>query len=72
MRIKAEYNIITLKLSLDEVDTLLRIVNMARADIFAYPNTKESIDKISKSLRQAKEAANKLSWMDGISNETKI
>ena len=66
MRIKAEYNVITLKLSLDEVDTLLRIVNMARADIFAYPNTRESIDRVSKSLKQAKEAANKLSWMDGI------
>ena len=66
MRIKAEYNTVTLKLSLDEVDTLLCIVNMARADIFAYPNTKESIDRISKSLREAKEAANKLSWMDGI------
>ena len=72
MRIKAEYNTVTLKLSLDEVDTLLHIVNMARADIFAYPNTRESIDRMSKSLRGAKEAANKLSWMDGISNETKI
>lgn len=66
MRIKAEYNTVTLKLSLDEVDTLLRIVNMARADIFAYPNAKESIDRIDKSLKEAKEAANKLSWMDGI------
>lgn len=66
MKVRAEYDTVTLKLSLDEVDTLLRIVNMARADIFAYPNTRESIDRISKSLEQAKEAANKLSWIDGI------
>lgn len=66
MKIGVEWDTVNIKLSLDEVDTLLRIVNMARADIFAYPNTKESIDKISKSLNQAKEAANKLSWMDGI------
>lgn len=66
MKIRAEYGAVTLKLSLDEVDTLLNIVNMARADIFAYPNTKESIDRIDKSLKGAKEAANKLSWMDGI------
>ena len=72
MKIGVEWDAVTLKLSLDEVDTLLRIVNMARADIFAYPNAKESIDRISKSLERAKEAANKLSWMDGISNETKI
>lgn len=66
MKIRVAYDAVTIKLSLDEVDTLLHIVNMARADIFAYPNTKESIDRISKSLSQAKEAANKLSWMDGI------
>jgi len=72
MKIRVEWDTVNIKLSLDEVDTLMRIVNMARADIFAYPNTKESIDRISKSLKQAKEAANKLSWMDGISNETKI
>lgn len=66
MKVRAEYDTVTLKLSLDEVDTLLRIVNMARADIFAYPNTRESIDRVSKSLEQAKEAANKLSWIDGI------
>ena len=72
MKIRVEWDTVTLKLPLDEVDTLLRIVNMARADIFAYPNARESIDRISKSLKGAKEAANKLSWMDGISNETKI
>ena len=66
MKIKVTYNSVELKLTLEEVDTLLSIVNMARADIFAYPNTKESIDRISKSLKEAKEAANKLSWMDGI------
>ena len=66
MKIRVEWDTVNIKLSLDEVDTLLRIVNMARADIFAYPNTKESIDRISKSLKEAKEAANKLSWMDGI------
>lgn len=66
MRIRVEWDAVNIKLSLDEVDTLLRIVNTARADIFAYPNTRESIDRISKSLRGAKEAANKLSWMDGI------
>ena len=58
MRIRVKYNTVTLKLSLDEVDTLLRIVNMARADIFAYPTTKESIDRLVKSLKQSKEAAN--------------
>ena len=72
MKIRVEWDAVNIKLSLEEVDTLLNIVNMARADIFAYPNTKESIDKIGKSLKQAKAAANKLSWMDGISNETKI
>ena len=72
MKIKVTYNSVELKLTLEEVDTLLNIVNMARADIFAYPNARESIDRISKSLKEAKEAANKLSWMDGISNETKI
>ena len=72
MKIKVTYNSVELKLTLEEVDTLLNIVNMARADIFAYPNTKESIDRIDKSLKEAKAAANKLSWMDGISNETKI
>ena len=72
MKIGVEWDTVNIKLSLDEVDTLLRIVNMARADIFAYPNARESIDRISKSLKEAKEAANKLSWMDGISNETKI
>ena len=66
MRIRVAYDAVTLKLSLDEVDNLLRIVNMARADIFAYPNTRESIDRLVKSLNQAKEVANKLSWMDGI------
>lgn len=66
MKIGVEWDTVNIKLSLDEVDTLLRIVNMARADIFAYPNTRESIDRISKSLERAKEAANKLSWMDGI------
>lgn len=66
MKIRVEWDAVNIKLSLDEVDTLLRIVNMARADIFAYPNTKESIDRVSKSLNQAKEAANKLSWMDQI------
>ena len=66
MKIGVEYDAVTLKLSLDEVDTLLHIVNMARADIFAYPNARESIDRISKNLKEAKEAANKLSWMDGI------
>lgn len=66
MKIRVKYDAVTLKLSLDEADTLLHIVNMARADIFAYPNTRESIDRISKSLKEAKEAANKLSWMDGI------
>ena len=66
MKIRVEWDTVNIKLSLDEVDTLMRIVNMARADIFAYPNTKESIDRISKSLKEAKEAANKLSWMDGI------
>ena len=66
MKIRVEWDTVNIKLSLDEVDTLLRIVNMARADIFAYPNTRESIDRVSKSLKQAKEAANKLSWMDGI------
>lgn len=63
MKIKVTYNSVELKLTLEEVDTLLNIVNMARADIFAYPNTKESIDRISKSLEQAKESANKLSWI---------
>ena len=72
MRIRVEWDAVNIKLSLEEVDTLLNIVNMARADIFAYPNTKESIDRIDKSLKEAKAAANKLSWMDGISNETKI
>ena len=66
MKIRVEWDTVNIKLSLDEVDTLLRIVNMARADIFAYPNTRESIDRVSKSLKQAKEAANKLSWMDQI------
>ena len=66
MKSKVTYNSVELKLTLEEVDTLLNIVNMARADIFAYPNTKESIDKIDKSLKGAKAAANKLSWMDGI------
>ena len=66
MKIGVEWDTVNIKLSLEEVDTLLRIVNMARADIFAYPNTRESIDRISKSLERAKEAANKLSWMDGI------
>ena len=66
MKIRVEWDAVNIKLSLDEVDTLLRIVNMARADILAYPNTRESIDRISKSLKGAKEAANKLSWMDGI------
>ena len=66
MKIKVTYNSVELKLTLEEVDTLLNIVNMARADIFAYPNARESIDRISKSLKEAKEAANKLSWMDGI------
>ena len=72
MKIRVTYNSIELELTLEEVNTLLNVINSARADIFAYPNTKESIDRISKSLKQAKEAANKLSWMDGISNETKI
>ena len=66
MKSKVTYNSVELKLTLEEVDTLLNIVNMARADIFAYPNARESIDRISRSLKQAKEAANKLSWMDGI------
>ncbi len=66
MKIRVEYGAVTLKLSLEEVDALLNIVNMARADIFAYPNAKESIDRIDKSLKEAKAAANKLSWMDGI------
>ena len=57
MKIRVEWDTVNIKLSLDEVDTLLRIVNMARADIFAYPNTRESIDRVSKSLKQAKEAA---------------
>ena len=61
MKIKVTYNSVELKLTLEEVDTLLNIVNMARADIFAYPNARESIDRISKSLKEAKEAANKLS-----------
>ena len=72
MKIRVEWDTVNIKLSLEEVDTLLRIVNMARADIFAYPNTRESIDRLVKSLKGAKEAANKLSWMDGIQNETKI
>ena len=61
MKIRVEWDTVNIKLSLDEVDTLLRIVNMARADIFAYPNTRESIDRVSKSLKQAKEAADLIS-----------
>ena len=57
MKIRVEWDTVNIKLSLDEVDTLLRIVNMARADIFAYPNTRESIDRVSKSLKTGKRSS---------------
>ena len=66
MIIKVTHNSVELKLTLEEVDNLQDIAEAARQNDRADLNVTDSARFIYKKLKDALEAANKLSWMDGI------
>lgn len=66
MKIKITYNSVELKLTLEEVDELQDIAEGERQNDLETLDITDRAKLLSKKLRDAKEAANKLSWMNGI------
>ena len=66
MKIKVSHNSVELKLTLEEVDELQDIAEGARRNDLETPDITDRAKLLSKKLRDAKEAANKLNWMNGM------
>ena len=66
MKIRVTNRSIELKLTLEDCDNLQGIVDTVRFKILVDSAMKNRADILSKKLRDAREAANKLNWMDGM------
>ena len=65
MKIKVTHNSVELKLTLEDLDSLRGIITVAECKTVDEVS-KRKANTLNKKLRDAKEAANKLNWMDGI------
>ena len=68
MKIKVSHNSVELKLTLEELNDLQYIIDIAELRSVDEA-LKLKANRLSERLNKVKEAANKLNWMDGISNE---
>jgi len=66
MKIRVTNRSIELKLTLEDCDNLQGIVDTVRFKILVDSAMKNRADILSKKLRDAREAASKLNWMDGM------
>ena len=65
MKIKVTHNSVELKLTMEDLNSLRCIITVAECKtVDEVLRTKAEL--LNKKLRDAKEAANKLNWMDGI------
>ena len=66
MKIKVTHNSVELKLTLEEVDKIQALADVAKGFIYYDPELKSQANILNEKLINAKEAANKLNWMDGM------
>ena len=66
MKIKVTHNSVELKLTLEDLDSLKSIADVVDSKILVDSSMKNRASVLSRKLRDAKEAANKLNWMDGM------
>lgn len=66
MRIRVSHNTVELKLTLEDADRLQAIIGHVEASITATEFIQDRAKILNKQLRDAKEAANKLNWLDGM------
>ena len=65
MKIKVSHNSVELKLTLEELNDLQYIIDIAELRSVDEA-LKLKANRLSERLNKAKEAANKLNWMDGM------
>ena len=65
MKIKVSHNSVELKLTMEDLDSLWGIILVAECKTVDEA-LRGKANTLNKKLRDAKEAANKLNWMDGI------
>lgn len=66
MKIKVSHNSVELKLTLEDCADLQAIVDTVDSKILVDTAMKNKACILNKKLRDAREAANKLNWMDGM------
>ena len=66
MKIKVSHNSVELKLTLEDVANLQAIFDLVDNKILVDSAMQNRAWLLSKKLRDAREAANKLNWMDGM------
>jgi len=65
MKIKVSHNSVELKLTMEDLDSLWGIILVAECKTVDEV-LRGKANTLNKKLRDAKEAANKLNWMDGM------
>ena len=66
MKIKVTHNSVELKLTLEEVDKIQALADVAESKILIDFDLKNQASILNEKLISAREAANKLNWMDGM------
>ena len=66
MKIKVTHNSVELKLTLEEVDKIQALADVAESKILLDLDLKNQASILNEKLISAREAANKLNWMDGV------
>ena len=66
MKVKVTHNSVELKLTLEEVDKIQALADVAESKILIDFDLKNQASILNEKLISAREAANKLNWMDGI------
>ena len=66
MKVKVTHNSVELKLTLEEVDKIQALADVAESKILIDFDLKNQASILNEKLISAREAANKLNWMDGM------
>lgn len=66
MKIKVTHNSVELKLTMEEVDKIQALASINENQASIDPGLRFHASILNEKLINAKEAANKLNWMDGI------
>ena len=66
MKVKVTHNSVELKLTLEDTERLQTMISHVESSITATEFIQDRAKILNKKLRDAREAANKLNWMDGM------